>query len=107
MRNPFIETIEKLTGRKVIQEKMSCIHDGTASIDELVELALRTREALLGETKIGKPGEKLNFVHTGMLDADQKMKTGETKNMTIKEKKKLLKRLEREIANLERIRRED
>lgn len=102
MRNPFIETIEKLTGKEVIEEKMSCIHDGTIPMDELVELAWRTREALREEPKVGKPGERLGFVHTGMLGVDRKLIKGRDRK-TIKEKKKLLKRLEREIAKLERM----
>lgn len=106
MRNPFIETIEKLTGRKAIQEKMSCVHDGKTPMDELLILAYRTRDSLMGELEIGKPGEKLSFVHSGLLDANRKLIKGMTKK-TIKEKKKLLKGLEREIAKLERTRRED
>jgi len=104
-RNPFIETIERLTGKKVIEEKMSVIHDRTTPMDELVELALRTKDALNEERKIRKSGRKLGYVHTGMLDADRKLIKRGDKN-TIREKKKLLKKLKKEIRQLERMRNE-
>ena len=114
MRNIFIETIERITGKKVIEEKMSCIHDGKTPLDELVDLAYRTKESFDADIKIGKPGKKLTGVHTGMLDADRKLIKKEIKK-EVKEKKKLLKksrkketpsetlrRLEREISELEK-----
>ena len=102
MSNILIEKIEKLTGRKIIQEKMSCLHDGKTPMDELVDLALMTRETFREDPKIGKPGKKLSFIHSGMLGTDLKLKAGETKK-TIKEKRKLLKRLEKAIAKLEKM----
>jgi len=74
MKNPFTEAIERLTGKKVIEPKMSLIHDedDKTPIDELLDLAYRTRDSLREKIKKGKPGKKLSFVHTGMLDQDGK-----------------------------------
>lgn len=112
-RNPFIETIEKLTGRKIIQEKMSCIHDGKTPMDELLILAYKTRDALKEEIRIGKPGEKLRYVHTGMLDTNQELTIKErdkAQRMSereaakfLKKKERKLRKLEREIARLEKM----
>lgn len=112
--NKFFETIGKLTGKKVIEEKMSVIHDGKTPLNELLDLAVRTKEALRKKVKIGKPGRKLTFVHTGMIDSQGRLIKKEVKKK-IKEKKKALKkskknetpeqtlqRLELEISELEK-----
>ena len=131
MRNIFSTAIERLTGKKVIEETMSVIHDGTSPPEDLLDLAYRTRDSLLRKLRITGPMEikkKIPFIHTGMLDQDGKpikkkgIKTVEeahkkqykarkkrTKaaNKILKKHKEetpaqVLQRLEDEIAELER-----
>jgi len=117
--NKIIEIFERITGRKPKESKMSVTYHESTPLDEIIDLAYRTKEALRRKVKIGKPGKKLKFVHTGMLDADGKLIKKIVKEKTKENRKKLkrtkkalkakrneskldtLKRLEKEIKELE------
>jgi hypothetical protein len=92
-------------------------HHEEEDVGLLVELWHRVRESLKADIKYIKPRGKLAFLHTGMLDADRKLKEKtivKDVKKTIKEKKRVLRKsrrrdsqliiqqLEREIAGLER-----
>ena len=85
--------------------------EGT-SREDILDLLDRTIEAFGGRPEYIKGTEKLNYVHTGMLDEDLKLikktvkKEIKKKKKTLKKRKKespleILKKLEDEIAELE------
>jgi len=96
------------------------VHSGKDSPAFIASLVFKMREAFSSKVKIGKPGKKLNFIHTGMLNSNRELIKKEVKKQAkrkkkvlkvakkaFKEKKKedslsTLKRLERDIAELER-----
>lgn len=94
-------------------EPMQIIHSGKDDPTFLLELAYRTRDALREEIKIGRPGEKLRYVHTGMLDAGRQLTIKERDKVQrmserestkfLKKKERKLRKLEREIAKLEKM----
>ena len=89
----YKEAVIRLFGAK--EEKMSVVHDGTRPLDELLDLALRTKDALRKKLKKGKPGPRLNFIHTGMLGADRKLRKGAYKQV-VKRDREILKKIKRD-----------
>lgn len=80
-------------------------HSGKDDPTFLLDLAYRTRDALREEIRIGRPGEKLRYVHTGHLDAGRKLTIEEkdkAQKMSEKEGAKFLKKKERKLRKLER-----
>ena len=92
---------------------MEVRHSGKDDPTFLLELAYRTRDALREEIRIGRPGEKLRYVHTGMLNSNRELTIKErdkAQRMSEREaakfrkkKERKLRKLEREIAKLERM----
>jgi len=86
-------------------EPMEVRHHGKDDSSFLLELAYRTRDALREEIRIGKPGEKLRYVHTGMLDVNRELTIKErdkAQRMSERESAKFLKKKERKLRKLER-----
>lgn len=94
-------------------EPMEVRHSGKDDPTFLLDLAYRTRDALREEIRIGRPGEKLRYVHTGMIDVNreltikerdkaQRMSERESAKFQ-KKKERKLRKLEREIAKLEKM----
>jgi len=94
-------------------EPMQILHSGKDDSIFLLELAYRTKAALRQEIRIGRPGEKLRYVHTGMIDANRELTIKEkdkARRMSeresakfLKQKERKLRKLEREIARLEKM----
>jgi len=86
-------------------EPMQIIHSGKDDPTFLLDLAYRTRDALREEIRIGRPGEKLRYVHTGMLDTNRELTIKErdkAQRMSERESAKFLKQNERKLTKLER-----
>ena len=47
------------------------VHSGKDSPAFIASLVFKMREAFSSKVKIGKPGKKLSFIHTGMLNSNR------------------------------------
>lgn len=83
----FIKSIEKVTGKKVIITTMSVTHDEREDVGILHKLAAIFKRSIWHGTKY-KKGKKIQYVTTGDLGVNNKLRSDYLKHRQQKKKKR-------------------